>query len=229
MSGNPFVMSRGDSATSAALTSRYCKDPRELPCFVVPESQLYIKLALTSSSTCSDVNASSYFSAMANRGAQASVSVADTYVTCANLVGRGRLYNVITPSHSASAQTPSIRLTIDGVVYVIKPSTTVNAGSRLVLGVMTPYLPTTANDGVYHQADFILPNSYGDGGFYGAMTGGFWTVGNNASIVTPEQIETYNLPFLQFESGCLIEYKTSLLTSTTGDKIGGASYRMLPT
>lgn len=219
------------SDSSGALIgagSRYITDPRQLPITVIAEAKLYIKTNQTARSTCSDVNAATFFGNLAYRGAQASVSVADTYVTCATLSGRGRLYLVIPPSYAGGAFTPTARITIDGTVYTIAPSTTISASNRLVIGATTPGTPTIASGGTYDTTDFALPNSYNDGGFISAMVGGFYNTTSNIGIVTPEVIEAYNMPFIQFDSSCVVEFKTSLLAAGTGDKIGGAVYRMLP-
>lgn len=230
MSDNPFVIQRsGSSGASGGLTSRYCKDPRELPLYVPPEGQLYLKTGQGASTTCSAANASVFFTAMALRGAQAAITVADTFVTCANLVGRGRLYSVIAPSYDAGLHKPTIRLTVDGVVYTISPSVTLAAARRLCLGAFTPSSPTVSGTGTYLQSDFQLPNSYADAGFCVAMNGGAYDTNGNMTVVVPEWVETFGMPFLQFESSCLIEFKNSLLATAAGDKIGGAAYRMLPT
>lgn len=205
--------------------SRYITDPRQLPVFQLPETDLYLKQSLSTSKNCTDVNATSFFNSIALSGAQASVATADTYVTLATLSGRGRLYNVIPPTNTGAVYTPTVRLTIDGTVYTIAPSTTLAATNRMVLGALTglPSLNAAATIGT----DIFGPNAYTDQGFASADVGGFFTPGP-AGVVTPRMLESYGMPFLQFESSCVIEFKTSLLASGTGDKKGGATYRMLP-
>lgn len=223
-------MSWGDMRTqTAAASSRWITDPRQLPITIQPEAQIYIKTAQNYSQVCTDGSAANFFSALALRGAQASVSVADTYVTCASLSGRGRLYCVIPPSYAGGVFTPTARITVDGIAYTIAPSTTIAANRRMVIGTVTPGVPGITAGATYSTADFSLPNSYNDQGFKDAMVGGFFvSTTSNIALVAPEVIEAYNLPFLQFESSCLIEFKTSLLATGSGDKTGGAVYRMLP-
>lgn len=209
------------------LVKRYMTDPRELPIYIIPISQLYLKTANGVNTTCSDVNAAAFFNAVALRGAQASVSVADTYVTCANLSGRGRLYYVLPPTYAGGLYTPTVRLTIDGTVYTLAPSTTIGGSYRMVVGACTPGVPSV-NTGSVTTSDFTTANSYNDIGFNSALNGGFFTNAGNIGIVPPETAELFNMPFIQFDTSCLIEFKTSLLATTTGNKIGGAVYRMLP-
>lgn len=232
MANNPFVASNGSSSggtSTGGLTSRYCKDPRELPIFAIPEAQLLLKTGQGGSITCSAANSATFFGAMAFRGATVSIASANTYVTCANLLGRGRLYNVVAPTHDGGAHTPTIRLTIDGVTYTLAPTTTLNAAQRLILGPATPGVPVVSNSGTYQQADVLQPNQYSDAGFCLAMNAGCYSTNGNMGLVTPEWIECYDMPFLQFESSCVIEFKNSNLATATGDRAGGASYRMLPT
>lgn len=226
MADNPFVQRQNSS--SATTASRYGKDPRELPIHVMAEANMYIKISAGSEYNCTAANAPTFFGNLVYRGAQASVSVADTYVTCANLSGRGRLYYVIPPSYAGGAFTPTARITIDGTVYTIAPSSTIPASNRMIIGATTPGIPSI-NTGVVTTSDWGLPNSYLDAGYQAALVGGFYNTSSSVGIVAPEVMEAYNMPFLQFETSCLVEFKTSLLAAAAGDKIGGAVYRMLPT
>lgn len=218
----------GNLSTYAGGSSNFIKDPRQLPVMILNEALLYIKTSNSANTFASDANAPTFFAALAKRGAQATQSVADTYVTVANLSGRGRLYSVIPPSNTGAAYTPTVRITVDGQVYTIAPSSTITAAYRMVIGAMALGPGTTTSSGTYNQADFALPTSYNDPGFNLAMVGGMPTGASTMCVVSPEVMEAYAMPFLQFDSSCLIEFKTSLLASGSGDKIGGAVYRMLP-
>lgn len=215
----------GNLSTYAGGGSRWISDPRQLPVYQLAETNLYTKTGLATSTNCSAANASTFFGSVALRGAQASVAVADTFVTLATLSGRGRLYNVIPPTNTGAVYTPTLELTIDGTVYTIAPSTTLAATNRMVLGACTA-LPAT-NVGATVGTDIMGPNAYTDPGYQSAAVGGFFTL-SPLGIIVPEMMETYNMPYLQFESSCVIKFKTSLLASAAGDRIGGASYRMLP-
>lgn len=231
MSLNPLVQnSYGASSAAAAVAKPWITDPRQLPMIVMPEGQLYMKTGQGSSLTCTAANSVTFFNTLALRGAQASVSVADTYVTVAALSGRGRLYYVIPPTNTTGAPyRPTAKITLDGVVYIIAPSADISAANRLVIGPTTPGFPGIIAGGTYSTSDFSIPNSYNDPGYVSAMSGGIFSPAlEKASIVAPEWVESYGMPFVQFESSCTVEFKTSLLASATGDRAGGAVYRMLP-
>lgn len=155
---------------------------------------------------------------LAVRGASTSISVADTYVTIATLTGSGILVNVVSPTHSG-AFTPTIRLTVDGVVYVFAPSATAVSSARLVLGPTTPNGNTAVSDGTF-------PNNLGDAGFSGSMTGGIPAVGPAPFLIAPESAIALRMGCLRFLSSCTIEAKASLLAAGAAEKTCAATYRM---
>lgn len=208
--------------------SRWITDPRELPIIALPEAQLYIKTNINSQSTCSDANAASFFAAFEKKGVKMSVAVADTYVTPVDVTGRGRLYHIVAPTNTGVAYTPTVEITVDGVVYTIAPTSTIGASQRMVIGASHPGAANTAAVTTYTTSDFFTVGSYLDMGFDAANVSGIPTSASNINIIAPQIIENMNLPFLQFEKSLKVRYKTSLLASGTGDKIGGVSYRMLP-
>lgn len=204
--------------------SRWITNPKHLPLLSIPGSLLFVK---TDAATANNAGASAFYSAIANRGAQTSITVADTYVTVANLSGAGFLFSCVSPTHSASA-TPTIRITVDGQQYTIAPSAAQAAGKRLVLGAMIPGYSTNATAAV--GTDLIGPNTYADSGIgaTAAPVGGVGSIvsGGNISIPSPEWVLAYNLAALRFETSCLIEMKCSLLSGTAVDKQCGATYRL---
>lgn len=215
------------SGTAGQLVGggRWITNPKHLQTTVVAQSSIYLKTALGTSTNCSAANAATFFNAMAIKGAQAPVAVADTFVTLANLTGSGFLFNVICATNTGAVYTPTIRITVDGVVYTITTSGTIAATYRVVVGPLLPNLPTLSSIAAI-GTDIISPNSGSDGGFVGVSVGGLMTFLGNCGIVTPENIMAHNMPMLRFESSLLVEMKTSLLASSAGDRIGGVTYRL---
>lgn len=205
--------------------SRWITNPKQLPITVVNQSNFYLKTGLSATSTCSAANATTFFNAMALRGAQASVAVADTYVTLASLTGSGLLFNVVCATNTGAGYTPTLRITVDGVVYIITSSGTINATYRVVIGALLPTLPNISTAATL-GTDIILPNGGADSGFVSSSVGGLITNLSNCGITSPENIMAYNMPMLRFEQSLLVEMKTSLLASSTGDRLGGVSYRL---
>jgi len=208
--------------------SRYITDPRELPIMALPEAQLYVKTNINAQVACSNTNASTFFTSVAKKGAQMSVSVADTYVTAVDVTGRGRLHHIIPPCNTGAAYTPTVEVTVDGTVYTIAPTSTIGASNRVVIGAVVPGPANATSSTSYDTGHFFTPNSYLDPGYDAVSVGGLPSTATNVNLTAPLIIESFNLPFLQFEESLKVRYKTSLLASGTGDKIGGVGYRMLP-
>ncbi len=203
------------------IGSRWITNPKHLPIVSVPKGQLIIK---TSAAGVDNSSAAGFFTAIAQRGAQASITVADTYVTVASLSGAGFLFNCVSPTHSAAFR-PTIRLTIDGTVYTISPSADQTALYRLVLGSLTsnPAVSTAGAIGT----DILGPNTAPDVGYQNALVGGVpVNATGNVAVVGPESVLSYGLPVLRFETSCVIEMKASLLSGTANDKVCAASYRL---
>lgn len=214
------------SGTAAQLigANRWITNPKHLPVSTVNQANLSLKTSATVANNFTAVNSAASFTAMALRGAQTSVAVADTYVTLANLTGAGFLFNVICATNTGAVYTPTIRITVDGVVYTISPSSTVNATFRMVLGVLIAAAPSVSAIAAV-GSDIISPNAGPDNGFSNANVGGLYNPAV-AAITTPEMILAYGLPCLRFESSLLVEMKTSLLASSANDRLGGVSYRL---
>ncbi len=160
-----------------------------------------------------------FFTALALRGAQTSIAVADTYVTVANISGSGFLANCVSPTHTAT-HTPTIRITVDGTAYTIAPSAVQPLSSRMVLG------PTSSGASV-GAIEALSLNGGSDNGFLNAAVGGLNQIvtGNTAiSLMTPEGLLSYGYQLLRFESSLLVEIKCSLLSANAVDKQCGATY-----
>ena len=216
------------SGTQSALFgggSRWITNPKHLPIFSITDAGLAVKSA---ANTVSVSNAAGFHTAMALQGASTSITVADTYVTVANQSGGGFLFHCVSPTHSG-AFTPTIRLTLDGVAYTFAPSATFAAQKRLVIGAGTPWGPTTTIAGTYSEAQVQLPNSYGDTGFQarvGGVNSRVSAAGNGIGLPEESILMSFNMPFLRFESSCLIEMKCSLLSAVAVDKQCSAAFRM---
>lgn len=216
------------SGTQSALFgggSRWINNPKHLARISVFNTKLSLK---TAQSTTAKSDASGFFTALALRGASTSITVADTYVTVANLTGAGFLVNCVSPTHSGTF-TPTIRITIDGTVYTIAPSAAQTALNRMVLGPLTPGASASAAATAATAYDIVVPNGSQENGFSIAAVGGvnqITSAGVEAFIVTPESALSYGMQVLRFESSCLVEMKASLLSGTAVDKQCGATYIM---
>ena len=213
----------GNLSTYAGGGNRWITNPKHLSVLSVPKASVYVKDTAT---TLKASDVAGFFTALALRGATSSITVADTYVTVANLSGSGFLFSAVSPTHTASF-TPTIRITVDGVQYVIAPSAAQTAGNRLVLGAVTTAVSAAALATGATANDISLPNSAADVGFSNALVGGVAAPGTSTfAVVTPEAALSYGLPALRFESSLLIEMKASLLSGTANDKSCGAVYRL---
>lgn len=221
--GNPF--SPNAAAGSGVAVSRWITDPRQLPMFDVAEASLNIKSALATASNCTASNAPTFFGDMANKGAQTSVSVANTFVTLSSLTGHGFLFNVVAPCYDAGTYTPTLEITVDGVVYTITPSTPLASTHRMVWGAIT--CSESINGVASTGLDIIVPNSGADEGFATANVGNLLGRGQIA-IASPDVMLSYGMPCLRFEQSLLIRFKTDQLAGSAGNKIGGASYWVTP-
>ena len=212
--------------TQAATSSgnRWITNPRHLPLVAVPSALAHAKL---SSITSGNLNTAGTYTALALRGAQTSITVADTYATVVDINGAGFLVNVVAPTHSASF-TPTIRLTIDGTVYTIAPSAAFGtAALRMILGAYTTGFNAIAGAFNPTNNDMVHPNSTNDGGFELAATGGVPIVNSGLiALVTPEAALASGMPVLRFESALKVEVKCSSLSATAVHKQAAAIYRV---
>lgn len=215
----------GNLSTYAGGGNRWITNPKHLNKQAIAQTRLSLKSA---PGTLVDSSSASFFTALALRGAQTSITVADTYVTVANLSGSGFLFNCVSPQHSSTA-TPTIRITVDGTVYTITPSAAIGATTRLVLGPVVPTPSVAAAATGATAGDIIVPNAANDNGFVNALVGGVPTILSGGVVVgipTPEAALSFGMQCLRFESSCLIEMKCSLLSGTAVDKQCGATYMM---
>lgn len=213
----------GSSSTSTA--SRWITNPKHLNAIAAPKGQIYAKTSATTSQASS---AAGFFTAIALRGAQTSIASANTFVTVANLKGAGFAFNFISPTHDGGTFTPTIRITVDGVVYTVTPSAAFAIGARLVLG------PTTNGSISLSTAAAVGPdipgvNSPADCGFQGSMVGGVPTMGgagNNIGIPTPDWIQSLGMQALRFEQSLKVEMACDNLSATAVDKQCAVTYRL---
>lgn len=207
------------SGTQSALFgggSRWISNPKQLNRLAALNTRLQLKTAFN---TLIDSSAAGFFTALALRGAQASISVADTYVTVASLSGSGFLVNCVSPTHTA-AFTPTFRITVDGTQYILSPSAAQTLAWRMVLG-------PTISGGNTAAGDATFVNSSLDNGFQAAQVGGLVQMGAATvltSLPTPETVLSLGLQALRFESSLLVEMKCDLLSANAVDKQGGATY-----
>ena len=206
--------------------SRYITNPKQLQMGAADEASMYLKTGVGAATNCSAANASAFFTALALRGAQTSVTVADTFVTVANQTGAGFAFNFILPTY-AGAHTPTLEVTVDGVLYTIAPSATLASTRRMVVGPVTSGNPVTSVGTNPINSEVLLVNGGADPGFAVANVGGlFGLAATIIGVPTPEKIMAYGMPCLRFESSLLVRMKTDLLAAAAGDRICGATYRM---
>lgn len=202
--------------------SRYITNPKHLSILSAPQANIGVK---TSVSTVALSNVAGFYTNGAYQGATQSISVADTYVTLASLSGAGFLCNVVTPTHTTSF-IPTIRITVDSVVYTIAPSAGQTAGNRLILGPVTHYLSIAAATDAAQAKDSVGVNSANDGGFAAARVGGVTIAGGFNALTTVDDVLAMGWQALRFETSCLVEVKCNLLSGTTQDKAALTTYRL---
>ena len=201
--------------------SRWISNPKHLNCIANPKSSIYAKGAATSQNASST---SAFFTSLALRGAQASVTVADTYVTVANLTGSGFAFDFVSPTHDGTF-TPTIRITVDGTVYTLAPSAVFAAGNRMIVGPVTSGAISTSTAATI-GSDLSGVNSASDNGFTGSMVGGVQTIMGIVGIPTPEFALSLGMQALRFESSLLVEMKASGLSASAIDKQCAVTYRL---
>lgn len=203
--------------------SRWISNPKHLGIVSVAASFLNMKTDAASKVLS---NNAGFFTNLALRGATASISVADTYVTVANITGSGFMCSLVSPTHSA-AFTPTLLITVDGVAYTIEPSSTLAAQKRLMVGPYTIGQPTIEVGSTATINDVIqIPNNSNDTGFNGSLTGGVIVAPSHIALITPEIALSVGMPVLRFESSLKVEMKCSLLSGVAVDKQCGVSYRL---
>lgn len=195
---------------------KWITNPKHLPIFLAENTYVLIKTANTSSQPAT---AGPFFDNMAFVGAQAAVTVADTYVTVADLTGAGFMFNCVSPCGDV-AHTPTIKLTVDGVVHTFAPSANTVATSRLYLGPLTSGIDTAASG-----AD-MGPNGSTDYGFNVVSIGGIENVKYGVGIPVPTRILAAGWPCLRFETSLKVEMKCSDLSADAQKVKCAVTYRM---
>lgn len=214
-------MSGSQLALVGGRESRWITNPRHLAMSSLAGAGIKFKSSQAASIAATNT---SFFTWGARCGAQASISVADTYVTLCSLTGAGFLGNVVSPAHSA-AFTPTIRITVDGTAHTLTPTSALaTAGDRIVLGSVTPGTPIILT-GTSPSQDVPVVNAYMDDGFFAAMNGMFAPVANVA-LPSPLMMLSTGMPMLRFEKSLIVEVKASLLSADAAQKQGLVTYRL---
>ena len=198
------------------LPSKWITNPKHLPVVTVENAYLSAKYANTTRYTSDNAL---FFDTLDKSGAQAAITVADTFVTVCDLTGGGFITSLVSPSHSA-AFTPTIKITVDGVVYTLTPSGDITAAERLVIGAITPATQLSA-DGSSLNAN----GSY-DYGFAETDVSGISRLRYGVGIPQPNRALADSKPVLRFNSTCKVEMKASLLSADAVQKQCAVTYRM---
>ena len=216
----------GNLSTYAGGGSRWITNPKHLNALAIVQTQLYAKVSRLSSQ---GAGVAAFFTGLARRGAQTSIAVADTYVTLLDITsGSGFAFNFVSPTHTA-AFVPTIRITVDGVVYTIAPSASIALNNRLVLGPVINGVSVSTIGGAAISGDIPGPSSAGDVGFRDAAVGGVAVVDGSASdmsIPLPGDVLTYGLQSLRFETSLKVEMKASLLSANAVDRQCAVTHRL---
>ena len=212
------------SATASTTDGPWIKNPKHLNVCQIAKGSLLLKsgpTAVVNSGTAS------FFTAMAARGVQSSITAADTYITLANLSGGGFAFNFVSPTHDGGAFTPTFRITVDGTQYVLSSSTTLSPGKRVVLGPICNW-PASTNSGATATTavDIGGISSPLDQGFSGTVSGNIIELASNSTIAPPEVIQTFGMQSLRFDKSLLVEMKVSGLSSVAVDKQCAVTYRL---
>ncbi len=205
---------------------RFLTNPKHLPIISAPKASYYVKTGLTSTALLS---AAGGFTAMALRGVTGAIASANTFITLLNISsGSGFAFNFVSPTHDGGTHTPTIEITVDGVLYTIAPTAAQILGNRICIGPLTKAVAVTATGSAATAGDFTGPNSAWDDGFGIANVGGIECVTSasvDLGLVTPHSAMSFNMPCLRYESSLLVRMKCDSLSGTTVDKSCGVTYR----
>lgn len=211
----PF--SQKETSTSQLNGTRWTTDLKHLPVIAASSANI---LAKTTATTASSMSTSAGFVALARRGANASISSADVWVTITNISGGGFFVSAISPTHTAG-HIPSIKITVDGVAYTFAPTSSLAAAHRMVVGFVTKGIALTIADGYV-----VGQNGANDSGFDTALTGGVPISGATIGLVSPESALITGTPLVRFNKSLKVEAKCNFLSANADDRFCGAVYKL---
>lgn len=188
--------------------------PAQLPVCLVVQANIYAKYGLASISNLSvEACFSSY---LANRGAVAQVTSADTWTTVCNISGGGYLGWVVAPHTTSDTM---LRITSDGIARTITSTSNVS-GYRLFAGSFWGGYQATAVGGTIPGS---VANYYDRG--YTAPTGSeLFRKIQQGSVYPTANMLVCGLPVLRFETSLLVEAKTAANGLSGANAYAGAAY-----
>ena len=149
---------------------------------------------------------------LATRGATASITVNDTFVTVCDVSGSGFLFHVLSAG-SNGTDLRTLRITIDGAVYTIITPDTLAQNNRLVLGpVFAAGAIAVTDTGLLTSHSGLIGGYNSD--FVGARDGGGVALTADILIPTENEILSFNLPAIRFSSSLKVEAKSQTISLT---------------
>lgn len=197
----------------SGLPSNFVKDPRHL--FVV-DGTLYTSAGHSSAQS----DSATFWNHITAAGAVNTAAVAGVYNTVCDIVGRGVLFSVISPSMFSTADVASWRITVDGEEYIIErggPWAGTGVSGRPCLGAVSP-LPDTA---------FTTAAQAQNWGSVSARTDRLKSP-NYVYVLPPAAALLFGMPVLFFEESLKVETKVSAFAVAGAYvRYSGAVYQLL--
>ena len=194
--------------TVSTSFSAWSNNPDTLPRAVADASAIGFKTAV---GTVVLTNAAGCQTTLATRGATATITADDTYVTVCDVTGSGFLFHVLSAAGTAS-DLRTIKITLDGVVYILATADAIPANSRLVLGaVLAGTAPTTSTGTLTADPGALVGYNLD---FFAARDGGCPSYGNVIYIPTENEVLSRNFPAIRFESSLKVEAKSQTKSGT---------------
>jgi len=203
---------------------RGTKDPRALPFSIAYGNHTYIKRG---NSTAYYDSHSLFWGYLQDIGTAIvyEVADADTYKTVADITNKsGKVFNIITPTHySYGGSYIRIKLTIDGIEYILGRSSLQVRYARLMIGGSYPFTPVTT-DTIEYPGQM---GSYRDTGLYRFYTNYYPYRPSFHYIVAPLIHEMGGAPFLYFEDSFKYEVLVASVNTNSYYNFAGVTYNLL--
>jgi hypothetical protein len=184
-------------------------NPDDLPRFVM-ERYTYLQIE---GSAVSNTASAGFFVGMARAGAQATVSLANTWTDIVNVVGAGFLGNVLAShGYHTGSKTVGIRVEIDGVLWEwLETITTVDQYGTLLLGSLSN--AAAGGGGLFPEANRSIATA------------------DAAPLTSPRLATTSNLlsagaPVLAFRESLKVSVRNNRVGATAAGQLAGCTYVM---
>lgn len=203
--------------SSGALPAGAITDPKLLPVWHSKSNYL----GIYDISSVAYPEAAGFWSVIDDAGAYVDLTTDDTYATICDVTGHGLLFHVVAPSVTATGDTITIRITVDGVATTMTftGEHSPNDYQRLVLGSVSAHSE-------HYTRSYYKFYYYAGGDGSGVATGRHHTYAASylPSIEANMQL---NLPKLYFQTSLKVEAKVSDLDTTGFKERAGATFMVL--